>query len=157
MGQRARLKWAGPTKSAANDREPAGGVCAGFRGGHRCSIRATQHSNPGSLSERDLFGKPASVPDHALDIRLEHDLFRKPVSTPDQVRGRLFRDHALALRPIACFVSSQTSRRSRKPPASPHFDVWSIDPEKWKPVFGQDHAQINNLDRDPIQLNWITV
>src|ERR1700730_9177784 len=27
---------------------------------------------------------------------LEHDLFRKPVSTPDQVRGRLFRDHALA-------------------------------------------------------------
>src|SRR5262245_23341340 len=26
---------------------------------------------------------------------LEHDLFRKPASTPDQVRGRLFRDHAL--------------------------------------------------------------
>jgi hypothetical protein len=26
---------------------------------------------------------------------MEHDLFRKPVSTPDQVRGRLFRDHAL--------------------------------------------------------------
>src|SRR5262245_50219750 len=26
---------------------------------------------------------------------VEHDLFRKPVSTPDQVRGRLFRDHAL--------------------------------------------------------------
>jgi hypothetical protein len=26
---------------------------------------------------------------------LEHDLFRKPVPTPDQVRGRLFRDHAL--------------------------------------------------------------
>jgi hypothetical protein len=28
------------------------------------------------------------------------------------------------------------------------------DPEKWKPVFGQDHAQNN---RDPIQLNWITI
>src|SRR5207249_9246011 len=27
-----------------------------------------------------------------------HDLFRKPVSTPDQVRGRLFRDHALEIR-----------------------------------------------------------
>src|SRR3974390_2008928 len=27
-----------------------------------------------------------------------HDLIRKPVSTPDQVRGRLFRDHALAPR-----------------------------------------------------------
>src|SRR5712664_1815676 len=25
------------------------------------------------------------------------DLIRKPVSTPDQVRGRLFRDHALAI------------------------------------------------------------
>jgi hypothetical protein len=31
------------------------------------------------------------------------------------------------------------------------------DPEKWKPVFGQDHAQTNNLDRDPIQSNCITV
>ena len=28
----------------------------------------------------------------------EHDLFRKPVPTPDHVRGRLFRDHALARR-----------------------------------------------------------
>src|ERR1700758_5614797 len=26
---------------------------------------------------------------------MEHDLVRKPVPTPDQVRGRLFRDHAL--------------------------------------------------------------
>ena len=31
------------------------------------------------------------------------------------------------------------------------------DPEKWTPVFGQDHAQTNNLDRDPIRSNWITV
>jgi hypothetical protein len=39
------------------------------------------------------------------------------------------------------------------------------DPEKacpgldpgWKPVFDQDRAQTNNLDREPIQLNWITV
>src|SRR5215471_3535956 len=30
-------------------------------------------------------------------LLLEHDLFRKPVPTPDQVRGRLFRDHALRL------------------------------------------------------------
>src|SRR5262249_18251318 len=29
-------------------------------------------------------------------IFVEHDLFRKKVSTPDQVRGRLYRDHALA-------------------------------------------------------------
>jgi tripartite-type tricarboxylate transporter receptor subunit TctC len=27
----------------------------------------------------------------------EHDLFRKPLHTPDQVRGRLFRDHALGI------------------------------------------------------------
>jgi hypothetical protein len=25
------------------------------------------------------------------------------------------------------------------------------DPEKWTPVFGQDHAQMKNLDPDPIQ------
>jgi hypothetical protein len=31
------------------------------------------------------------------------------------------------------------------------------DPEKWKPVFGKDHAQNKKLDHDPIQLNWITV
>jgi hypothetical protein len=31
------------------------------------------------------------------------------------------------------------------------------DPEKWKPVFGKDHAQMGNLDLDPIQLNWIKV
>jgi hypothetical protein len=31
------------------------------------------------------------------------------------------------------------------------------DPEKWKPVFGQDHAQRKNLDQDPIQLDWILV
>jgi hypothetical protein len=28
-----------------------------------------------------------------------------------------------------------------------------LDPEKWKPVFGKDHAQTKNLDPDPIQLN----
>jgi hypothetical protein len=39
------------------------------------------------------------------------------------------------------------------------------DPEKacpgldpgWKPVFGQDHAQSNNLESDPIQLKWMPV
>jgi hypothetical protein len=40
------------------------------------------------------------------------------------------------------------------------------DPEKacppdlirgWKPVFGKDHAQMQNLDHDSIQLNWIMV
>jgi hypothetical protein len=31
------------------------------------------------------------------------------------------------------------------------------DPEKWIPVFGQDHAQTKILDYDPIQLNWIIV
>src|SRR5689334_18238429 len=32
-----------------------------------------------------------------LDALFEHDLFRKPLHTPDQVRGRHFRDHALAV------------------------------------------------------------
>jgi heterotetrameric sarcosine oxidase alpha subunit/heterotetrameric sarcosine oxidase gamma subunit len=39
---------------------------------------------------------------------LEHDLVRKPVPTPDQVRGRLFRDHAL--------VAEAPARRSPLPP-----------------------------------------
>jgi hypothetical protein len=29
------------------------------------------------------------------------------------------------------------------------------DPEKWKPVFGKDHAQTKNLGHDPIQLDRI--
>jgi hypothetical protein len=31
------------------------------------------------------------------------------------------------------------------------------DPKKWKPVFGKDHAETNNLDHDPIQLKRIMV
>jgi hypothetical protein len=31
------------------------------------------------------------------------------------------------------------------------------DPKKWKPVFGKDHAQTNNLDHDLVQLKWIMV
>jgi hypothetical protein len=31
------------------------------------------------------------------------------------------------------------------------------DPEKWKPVFGNDHAQTKTPDLDPIPLNWTTV
>src|SRR5262249_1446776 len=42
---------------------------------------------------------------------VEHDLFRRPPPTPDQVRGRLFRDHALALgenlQPARCFHRAQ--------------------------------------------------
>ncbi len=30
-------------------------------------------------------------------------------------------------------------------------------PEKWKPVFGKDHAPLANLDNDPIQLDRIIV
>jgi hypothetical protein len=48
-------------KSAANDREPAGGVCADFREFHRRSIRATSFQIL-FLFEHDLFGKPASTP-----------------------------------------------------------------------------------------------
>ncbi|HEY8442862.1 MAG TPA: RES family NAD+ phosphorylase [Xanthobacteraceae bacterium] len=35
------------------------------------------------------------------DDSAEHDLFRKPVPTQQQVRGRLFRDHALDARPLS--------------------------------------------------------
>jgi hypothetical protein len=31
------------------------------------------------------------------------------------------------------------------------------DPEKWKPVFREDHAPTKKLDHDPIQLDRIMV
>jgi hypothetical protein len=31
------------------------------------------------------------------------------------------------------------------------------DPEKWKPVFRKEHAPMNKLDHDPIQLGRIMV
>jgi hypothetical protein len=45
------------------------------------------------------------------------------------------------------------------PQASRMFATYPLerDPEKWKPVFGKDHAQTSNLDHDPIQMNWIMV
>src|SRR4029078_5238341 len=33
--------------------------------------------------------------------------------------------------------------------------VLEHDPEKWNPVFGQDHAQIKELDSDQLMLNMI--
>jgi hypothetical protein len=45
----------------------------------------------------------------------------------------------------------------RDPPARAGLASLEHDPEKWKPVFGKDHAQTKNLDHDPIQLNWIMV
>ena len=106
MGQRVRLKWAGPMKSAANDREP------GRRGVCRFSRRSPvlnpgyQHPNPGSLFERDLFAKPASTPhqvrgglfpDHALDLWRSMIFFGKPMPT--------FPDHALRSARLLAFLS----------------------------------------------------
>src|SRR5262249_44711048 len=43
----------------------------------------------------------------------EASLFRKPVPTPDQVRGRLFRDHALAsMEPQFCMAVRDPWNRS---------------------------------------------
>src|SRR5262245_6494224 len=39
-------------------------------------------------------------------VKPEGRLFRKPVSSPDQVRARLFRDHALAVRLVLLQVPS---------------------------------------------------
>src|SRR5262249_40368185 len=54
-----------------------------------CRRQNNAHSDP---LERDDFVFESSSRSSLL---VEHDLFRKPVPTPDQVRGRLFRDHAL--------------------------------------------------------------
>jgi hypothetical protein len=52
-------------------------------------------------------------------------------------------------------ISRQVRRRGDYANAGVRF--LEHDPEKWKPVFGQDHAQTKILDYDPIQLNWIIV
>jgi 5-methyltetrahydropteroyltriglutamate--homocysteine methyltransferase len=58
--------------------------------------------------------------ERAPGFALEHDLFRKPVSTPDQVRGRLFRDHALReermQRTAPPFRADQVGSLLRPPP-----------------------------------------
>src|SRR4051812_45903897 len=61
-----------------------------------------------------------------LWVMLGHDLFRKPVSTPDQVRGRLFRDHALMARGVTIDrVSFGYGPRG----AAPVLDVVSLEIE----------------------------
>src|SRR5208282_4611190 len=78
----------------------------------RSHIR-TDSANPGSISSSASAcwrSSAASVPStysaasaswassyitRVVLFSFEHDLVRKPVPTPDQVRGRLFRDHAV--------------------------------------------------------------
>src|SRR6202035_651625 len=68
--------WFPATASSARA-ESSPAIIGGLRASARCSA-----------------GKRRRSP----EAFLERDLFRRPVPTPDQVRGRLFRDHALALR-----------------------------------------------------------
>src|SRR5262249_43691480 len=59
--------------------------------------------------------------------------FRKPVSTPDQVRGRLFRDHALAPFTARANTESSSNRYDKKrrsveimpPPGSASITAWT--------------------------------
>src|SRR5208337_1862299 len=44
---------------------------------------------------RRVCGLPSKRLQHRSSFLVEHDLFGKPASTPDHVRGRLFPDHAL--------------------------------------------------------------
>jgi tetraacyldisaccharide 4'-kinase len=48
---------------------------------------------------------------------LEHDLFRKPIPTPDQVRGKLFRDHALVRAPSFWWQEAGTAAALLAPAA----------------------------------------
>src|SRR5580704_15188324 len=59
--------------------------------GHGREEIDTAHGQHATTKARWLYVEPSS----RSGSLVEHDLFRKPVSTPDQVRGRLFRDHAL--------------------------------------------------------------
>jgi hypothetical protein len=55
-------------------------------------------------------------------------------------------------------VPVKVALRSREWPGfCPAIGVLEHDPEKWMPVFRKDHAPTNNLDPDPIQLDWIRV
>src|SRR5262245_47425404 len=77
------------------------------RNGWRCRCRepasscttSTARRIEASLMRRRLERDDSSLNRHpALASCVKHDLFRKPLNTPDQVRGRLFRDHALGCR-----------------------------------------------------------
>jgi hypothetical protein len=45
----------------------------------------------------------------------------------------------------------------RKKSGTPQSERLVHDPEKWKPVFGKDHAPTQNLDLDPIRFDRIKV
>jgi nitrile hydratase len=67
---------------------------------------------------------------HARPNRLvEHDLFRKPLHTPDQVRGRLFRDHALE---VDAMVHSTQPAHSHMHDHEGHVAAVEADLEYWR-------------------------
>src|SRR5262249_14288800 len=83
-----------------------------------------------AILERDDF---SSNRHPALAFWLGIIFFRKPVPTPDQVRGRLFRDHALAPFTARANTESSSNRydksdaawRSCPPPGSASITAWT--------------------------------
>src|SRR5262249_12362586 len=68
-----------------------GGRCAAKAG----ATRLTNATRPPPVRAPRGHPPPRRGGDTRNTGAVEHDLFRKPVPTPHQVRGRLFRDHAV--------------------------------------------------------------
>jgi hypothetical protein len=79
--------------------------------GGRINLRPTVHA---ASRAANAAGKGGTISIEDLGLLLEHDRFRKPVPTPDQVRGRLFRDHALVAA-TACAADRWSRGRVKTP------------------------------------------
>jgi hypothetical protein len=88
------------------------------------------------------------APSSRFSFLIELDPFRKPVPTPDQVRGRLFRDHALpfvATRVAMLFAVSSVAKALTIAPASPLAEPRPvISPPSCRPLAGpaQQHGEL---------------
>jgi len=55
-----------------------------------------------------------------------------------------------------CYTQNTASESVRSFAAAMNADL-EHDPEKWKPVFGKDHAPIKQLDHDRFQSDRVVV
>src|SRR5262249_33257445 len=69
--------------------------------------------------------------------------FRKPVPTPDQVRGRLFRDHALAPFTARANTESSSNRYDKSDAA------WRSCPRRGRRRSPRGRKQVRHPDRQP--------
>src|SRR5262245_7810911 len=113
MSMRANVVLPAPRSPESVTRSPRSSALA-MSIASRCVARSS-----GNATEKlAVVGAVEAImmPEGACRLRFcfARDLFRKPVPTPDQVRGRLFRDHALDRRRGADAHRDRPPTRSRR-------------------------------------------